>query len=115
METCDLYILKIFAFKMLTVAQKTFSLIFVSKKQKLKISQGGEAPAEGTDAPHLYMIATRSCRWRHRTFLSQSVTSAFEMVPSLRFGKIMRLQTFFPPASLAVRYGYSRKRESIAP
>ena len=41
--------------------------------------------------------------------------SAFEMVPSLRFGKIMRLQTFFPPASLAVRYGFSRKRESIAP
>ena len=35
-------ILKISAYKMLPVAQKTFSLIFVSKKQKLKPSQGGE-------------------------------------------------------------------------
>ena len=35
---------------MLTVARKTFSLIFVSKKQKLKISQGAEAPAEATSA-----------------------------------------------------------------
>ena len=26
------------------------------------------------------LLATRSCRWRHRTFLSQVVTSAFEMV-----------------------------------
>ena len=88
-------ILKISAFKMSDAAEKnyffyavmpssaerkTFSLIFVSTKQKLKLSQGCEAPAEGTDAPHLYMLATRSCRWRHRTFLSQSVASAFEMV-----------------------------------
>ena len=65
---------------MSSAVRNIFSLIFVSKKQKLKISQGGEAPAEGTDAPHLYMIATRSCRLRHRTFLSQVVTSAFEMV-----------------------------------
>ena len=71
METCDLYILKIFAFKMLTVARKTFSLIFVSKKQKLKISQGGEAPAEAT--------------------------SAFEMVPSSEFVYTIRLQS---PSSL---------------
>ena len=63
-------ILKIFAFKMLTVARKTFSLIFVSKKQKLKISQGGEAPAEAT--------------------------SAFEMVPSSEFIYTIRLQPLFP-------------------
>ena len=63
-------ILKIFAFKMLTVARKTFSLIFVSKKQKLKISQGGEAPAEAT--------------------------SAFEMVPSSEFVYTIRLQAHVP-------------------
>ena len=43
-------ILKISAYKMSAVVRKSFSLIFVSKKQKLKPSQGGEAPAEGTDA-----------------------------------------------------------------
>ena len=56
---------------MLPVAQKTFSLIFVSKKQKLKPSQGGEAPAEAT--------------------------SAFEMVPSSEFVYTIRLQA---PSSL---------------
>ena len=45
---------------MLTVTRKSFSLIFVSKKQKLKLSHGGEAPAEAT--------------------------SAFEMVPTIRLG-----------------------------
>ena len=55
---------------MLPVAQKTFSLFFVSKKQKLKLSQGGEASAEAT--------------------------SAFEMVPSLWFCEIIRLQPLFP-------------------
>ena len=38
------------------------------------------------DAPHLRLLATRSCRWRHRTFLSQVVTSAFEMFSSESFG-----------------------------
>ena len=35
-------ILKISAYKMSSVVQKSFSLIFVSKKQKLKPSLGGE-------------------------------------------------------------------------
>ena len=65
---------------MSAAVRKLFSLIFVSKKQKLKLSQGCEAQAESTDASRLYMIATRSCRSRHRTFLLQVVTSAFEMV-----------------------------------
>ena len=67
-------ILKISAYKMLPVAQKTFSLIFVSKKPKLKISQGGEAPAQAT--------------------------SAFEMVPSSEFVYTIRLQAHVPSGVL---------------
>ena len=66
-----------------TAKHNPFSSIFNGLPLKIEIKprRWGLNESECTDAPHLYMIATRSCRLRHRTFLSQSVTSAFEMVP----------------------------------
>ena len=68
--------------------QKSFSYIFIYEANK-NIDQAKDVrtKSEKADAPHLHLLATRSCRWRHRTFLSQVVTSAFETVLASAFRK----------------------------
>ena len=92
-------ILKIFAFKMLTVARKTFSLIFVSKKQKLKLSQG----CEGFSPRNL-----RRLRWFLRKVKLYHSLSSFTTARSRGVSAKLRFfHTFFLPKR---ERKYQRKR-----
>ena len=66
---------------MSSAARKTFSYIFIGEADKnIDSAKDVRTKPEKADAPHLHLLAAHSCRRRHRTFLSQVVTSAFEMV-----------------------------------
>ena len=82
---------------MSSAARKTFSYIFIGEADKnIDSAKDVRTKPEKADAPHLHLLAAHSCRRRHRTFLSQVVTSAFEMVPSSEFVSTIRLQALFP-------------------
>ena len=83
-----IHIKKLILSKCQQASLHSFSLSFVSTKQKKDQAKDVRTKSEKADAPHLHLLATRSCRSRHRTFLSQVLTSAFEMVSAEVLAKL---------------------------